>query len=164
MSEFATADLIDDFGDELQSCCLQFRSFGQRARFAGPASTVRCIEDNKLVRAQLEKRGEGRVLIIDGGSSLRTALVGDILAGLGLDNGWAGIVAVGAIRDSVAIDTLDFAVKALGTNPRKSGKLGIGAVDIEVYFGDVAVSPGDWIYSDEDGLVVAERPLLGETS
>lgn len=161
---FATADLIDDFGDELQSCCLQFRSFGRRRRFAGPASTIRCLEDNKLVRSQLEQPGQGRVLVVDGGSSLRTALVGDILAGLGLQNGWVGIVAVGAIRDSLAIDALDFAVKALGTNPRKSSKLGTGRVDVEVKFGEVILAPGDWIYSDEDGLVVAERPLLGESA
>ena len=158
--EFATADLIDDFGDHLQSCSSQFRSFGQRRRFCGPVSTIRCLEDNKLVRTQLEQAGKGRVLVIDGGGSLRSALVGDLLAELGRNNDWSGILAFGVIRDSVQIDALEFGVKALGTNPRKSSKLGRGQVDCEVAFGDVIFSPGDWLYSDEDGVVLAEKALL----
>ncbi len=158
-ASFATADLIDAFGDELESCTVQFRSFGRWARFCGPVSTVRCLEDNKLVRQQVEQPGEGRVLVVDGGGSLRSALVGDILAELARSNGWSGIVVFGAIRDSAVIADMEFEVKAVGTNPRKSSKLGTGAVDVGVSFGEASFEPGDWLYSDADGIVVAQREL-----
>ena len=155
----ATADLIDAYADELQSCELQFRSFGQRERFCGPISTVLCLEDNLLVRESLSQDSSGGVLVVDGHGSLRTALLGDRLAELGRSHGWSGVIIHGAIRDSQIIDKMDFAVKALGTNPRKSSKLRIGQVEIPVSFGCVLFQPGDWLYSDEDGIVVASRRL-----
>lgn len=155
----ATADLIDQYGDELESCELQLRSFGQRRSFSGPISTVLCREDNVLIRRTLEEAGNGGVLVIDGHGSLRTALLGDQLAELGRSHGWSGVVVHGAIRDSVAIDELDFGVKALGTNPRKSAKDGLGEIGVVLAFGGAVFRPGHWLYSDPDGIVVAPREL-----
>ena len=155
----ATADLIDAYADELQSCELQFRSFGQRKSFCGPISTVLCLEDNALVRDSLSHDSSGGVLVVDGHGSLRTALLGDRLAELGRSHGWSGVIIHGAIRDSAVIDEMDFGVKALGTNPRKSAKTRQGQVDIAVSFGRVMFQPGHWLYSDEDGIVVASRQL-----
>ena len=155
----ATADLIDQYGDELESCELQLRSFGQRRSFCGPISTVVCREDNVLIRRTLEGAGNGGVLVIDGHGSLRTALLGDQLAELGRSNGWSGVGVHGAIRDSAVIDELDFGVKALGTNPRKSAKNGVGETDVMLSFGGAVFRPGHWLYSDPDGIVVASREL-----
>src|SRR5215211_6027285 len=118
--EVATADLIDQHCESLQSCDLQFRQFGERKRFSGRIRTVRCHQDNVLVRSVLSEPGEGQVLVVDGGGSLHTSLVGDMVAGLAQRNGWAGLVINGAVRDVVALGRLDIGVKALGSNPRKS--------------------------------------------
>jgi len=147
-----TADLLDSWPDA-QVCILQLRSFGAPS-FSGPVATVRCFEDNALVRRRLESPGEGRVLVVDGGGSMRYALVGDMLAALGRDNGWAGIVVNGCVRDSVALDQLGFGIKALGTNPRPSSKLGAGELDVPVTFGEVAFAPGAQLHADEDGVIV----------
>jgi regulator of ribonuclease activity A len=147
-----TADLLDEHPDA-SVCLIQFRSFGAPS-FAGSAATVRCFEDNALVRRRLSEPGDGRVLVVDGGGSLRCALVGDNLARLGRDNGWGGIVLNACVRDSVALDDLGFGVKALGTNPRPSGKTGSGEVDVPVTFGDVTFAPGASVHADEDGVVV----------
>ena len=157
--EVVTADLIDRYGESLQSCDLQFRQFGGRSRFAGPIRTVRCHQDNVLIRRVLSDPGEGQVLVVDGGGSLHTSLVGDLVAGLGQGNGWAGLVINGAVRDVVALGRLDIGVKALGSNPRKSAKAGAGEVDVPVSFGGVRFQPGAHLYSDEDGIVVADTAL-----
>ena len=151
---FTTADLIDDHGDTLRSCSTQFRQLGGRARFHGPVRTVKCHEDNGLVKKILNSPGDGAVLVVDGGGSLRSALMGDMIAESAVANGWAGVVIHGAVRDTVALAGLDLGVKALGSNPRKSVKDGAGLVDTPVTFGDVAFVPGEWLYSDEDGIVV----------
>ncbi|WP_067794955.1 ribonuclease E activity regulator RraA [Actinomadura formosensis] len=157
--DFATADLIDDFGDELRSCETQFRRYGARASFAGPVSTVRCHRDNGLVKKLLNTPGAGRVLVVDGAGSLASALLGDMIAAAAVANGWAGVVINGAVRDVAALRGLDLGVRALGANPRKSAKDGAGEVDVPVSFGGVEFRPGDWLYSDEDGIVVAGREL-----
>jgi regulator of ribonuclease activity A len=157
--EVATADLIDQHGDALQSCDLQFRQFGDRRRFSGRIRTVRCHQDNVLVRRVLSEPGDGQVLVVDGGGSLHTALVGDVVAGLAQGNGWAGLVVHGAVRDVVALAGLDIGVKALGANPRKSAKEGAGEIDVPVSFGGVRFEPGAHLYSDEDGIVVAATAL-----
>jgi regulator of ribonuclease activity A len=151
-----TADLVDEYGERLSSIPVQFRSFGQRTRFAGPAVTVRCFEDNALLKQTLAEHPDpgSRVLVVDGGGSLRSALVGDLIAGIAVDRGWAGIVVHGCIRDSVAINALAIGIKALGTNPRKSGKSGAGSVDGLVEIGGVGIAPGQIVHSDEDGIVV----------
>lgn len=150
----ATADLYDERGEDLQSLPLQLRSFGRRAAFDGPVRTVRCHEDNALVKAVLATPGDGAVLVVDGGGSLQTALMGDMIAASAVANGWAGVVIHGAIRDRVAIDALDLGVKALGTNPRKSRKDGVGEVDEPLEFGGVVFRVGARLYSDEDGILV----------
>jgi regulator of ribonuclease activity A len=155
----ATADLIDEYGAELASCETQFRSYGGRPRFCGPVATVRCLEDNALVKKVLATPGDGRVLVVDGAGSLRTALLGDVIAASAVAGGWAGVVINGAVRDVVALGALDLGVKALGSNPRKSAKDGAGDVDVPVTFGGVEFRPGAWLYGDEDGIVVADRRL-----
>jgi regulator of ribonuclease activity A len=157
--EFATADLIDDFEDELRSCETQFRQYGSYTAFAGPIETVRCFRDNALVKRLLNTAGEGRVLVVDGGGSLASALMGDLIAASAVERGWAGVVIYGAVRDVPALRTLELGVKALGSNPLRSAKAGAGEVGVPVTFGGVTFTPGDWLYSDEDGIVVAGRRL-----
>ena len=149
-----TADLVDDIGADVRSCDVQFRQFGGRAQFAGPMATVRCFQDNALLKSVLSEPGGGRVLVVDGGASLHTALVGDLIAELGRSNGWAGVIALGAVRDAATLATLDIGIKALGTNPRKSTKTGAGERDVVLHFGGVDFAPGELAYSDDDGIVV----------
>lgn len=150
----STADLYDQHGDDLQSLPLQLRSFGGHAAFEGPIRTVRCFEDNVLLKNLLSSPGDGAVLVVDGDGSYGTALMGDMIAQFAVDNGWAGVVINGCVRDSVAISTMPLGVKALGTNPRKSRKQGTGEVDVTVEFGGVQFRPGARLYADEDGVLV----------
>jgi regulator of ribonuclease activity A len=154
----ATADLVDQIGDDVRSCDIQFRQFGGRAMFAGPISTVRCYHDNALIKSVLSEPGYGGVLVIDGSGSVHTALVGDVIAGLGHTNGWAGIIVNGAVRDAAALRTIDIGIKALGTNPRKSSKTGDGVRDVVVEIGGIRFVPGEIAYSDDDGIVVTPTP------
>ena len=153
--QMSTADLVDLHGEALQSIPLQLRSFGRRT-FAGRAVTIKCFEDNALIKSTLADwpNPAGAVLVVDGGGSLRSALVGDVIAGIAVERGWAGLVINGAVRDSVALNGLDIGIKALGTNPRKSGKTGSGQVDQPIEIGGVWISPGRTVVSDEDGIVV----------
>ncbi|OBF10123.1 ribonuclease E activity regulator RraA [Mycobacterium sp. ACS4331] len=150
----ATADLVDEIGPDVRSCDVQFRQFGGRSVFAGAISTVRCFQDNALLKSVLSEPGEGRVLVIDGDASLHTALVGDVIAELGRSNGWSGLIINGAVRDASTLRTLDIGIKALGTNPRKSTKTGAGERDVTVSLGGITFTPGDIAYSDDDGIVV----------
>jgi regulator of ribonuclease activity A len=149
-----TADLVDRYGSELRVCETQFRQFGARRSFAGPVRTVSCREDNGLLRDLLYTPGSGSVLVVDGAGSLRAALVGDLIAGAALANGWAGLAVHGAVRDSAALSGLDLGIKALGTNPRRSAKEGVGAIDVPVAFGGVTFYPGDILHADDDGIVL----------
>lgn len=159
--EFTTADLID-VAPDTPSCTTQFRQFGRRMQYCGRVRTVKCFRDNSLVKKLLNTSSDGEVLVVDGGGSLESALMGDMIATAGASNGWAGVVINGAIRDSVAIELMDFGVKALGTNPRKSAKDGAGEVDVPVSFGGVTFNPGDYIYCDEDGILVSPQPIAVE--
>jgi regulator of ribonuclease activity A len=150
----ATADLVDEIGPDVRSCDLQLRQYGGRDTFAGPVVTVRCFQDNALLKSILSEPGDGAVLVIDGDASLHTALVGDLIAELGRSNGWAGLIINGAVRDASTLRTLDIGIKALGTNPRKSTKTGAGERDVQVSFGGVTFVPGEIAYSDDDGIVV----------
>ncbi|MAS81913.1 MAG: ribonuclease activity regulator protein RraA [Legionellales bacterium] len=156
---FATADLYDEYEEELQIAKPMFNDYGGIKQFSGPALTLKVFEDNSLVRAALEEPGLGKVLIVEGGASLRCALLGDMLAELGVKNGWVGIIVHGCIRDSVMIGKMNIGVKALNTTPRKSVKKGVGVRDIAITFADVTINPGDFIYADEDGFVVAKCKL-----
>lgn len=155
MSEpISTADLYDERGDSLQSLSIQLQNLGGHPQFSGPVRTVRCSRDNALLKTILGTPGEGAVLVVDGGGALESALVGDIIAQLGVDNGWAGIVVHGVIRDRLAIGSLPIGLKALGSNPQKSTKTGAGDADVPVSFGGVTFRPGAMLFSDEDGILV----------
>ena len=156
---FATADLCDEFGSEVEVAAPLMRDFGGVTTFYGPIATVEVHDDNTSVRQVLEQPGEARVLVVDGGGSTRCALVGDRLAQLAFANGWAGIVVNGCIRDSAAIAAMPIGVKALGTMPRKSEKRGPGRLEVPVSFAGITFAPGHYLYADVDGILVAARPL-----
>ncbi|GAA4929286.1 regulator of ribonuclease activity A [Nonomuraea thailandensis] len=155
--DIVTADLYDERGDQLDSCDLQLSQYGGRRSFAGTIATVRCHEDNALLKSVLGEPGEGRVLVVDGGGSVHTALMGDVIAALAVANGWEGVVINGAVRDVAALRELNLGIKALGSNPRKSGKSGVGERDVPVTFGGVVFEPGAELFSDDDGILVT-RP------
>ncbi|MCB9649925.1 MAG: ribonuclease E activity regulator RraA [Deltaproteobacteria bacterium] len=157
---FKTADICDQHA-EVQVADPVFRAFGRKVAFCGPAHTLRVFEDNSLVRAALETPGGGRVLVVDGGGSLRCALVGDRLAALAVENDWAGIVVHGAIRDSADIDGMALGVRALAANPRKSVKRGDGEAGLTVTFAGVRIAEGAWVYVDADGVLVSDHRLDG---
>lgn len=158
---FKTTDLCDAHGDELRVLEPMFASFGGNSACAGPIRTLRVFEDNALVRATLTEPGNGAVLVVDGGGSLRCALLGDQLAQLAVDNGWTGVVVWGCIRDSEQVETMPIAVFALATHPRRPAKKGLGERDVPVTFGGHTLRPGDYLYADPDGIVVAAQPLNG---
>ena len=149
----ATADLLDRHPDAAV-CTLRLEQFGGVTSFEGEIATVRCFEDNVLVRQRAGEPGAGRVLVVDGGGSLHVALVGENVAGLALANGWAGLVINGCVRDAAALRTLAIGLKALGTHPKASRKQGDGEVDVPVAFGGVTFAPGARLASDDDGVVV----------
>ena len=153
-SALNTADLYDERGGELESVSVQFQSLGGHTHFIGPVRTIRCFEDNALVKSVLADPGHGSVLVVDGAGSLRTALMGDMIAESAVANGWAGVVINGAIRDRLAIAGLPLGVKALGSNPRKSAKDGAGAIDVPLEIDGVAIRPGVMIWCDPDGILV----------
>jgi regulator of ribonuclease activity A len=153
----ATADVADELGDDAAVCELEFRHFGKRTCFAGPIATVCCREDNALVAEILRSEGEGRALVVDGGGSLRSALLGDRLASAAFANGWSGVVINGAIRDIAALREIAIGVRALGASPRRSSKNGSGNVDVPVRLGGVLFTPGAMLHCDEDGLAVVLR-------
>lgn len=154
----ATTDLSDAHPD-VQVAEPIFRDFGGRRAFHGPMTTLKLFEDNALVRTALEGPGNGRVLVIDGGGSMRCALLGDQLAELAVRHEWAGVVVFGCIRDSEAIGRLPLGVKALATHPLKSIKRGEGQRDLPVRFAGVTFRPGAWLYADADGVILSDRAL-----
>lgn len=158
---FATTDLCDAHSD-LQVCAPIFHDYGGAGAFHGPIATLKVFEDNALVRSTLERPGEGRVLVVDGGGSLRCALVGGQLGALGVNHGWAGILVYGCVRDRAELAALPIGVKALAAHPRRSEKeLHSGHADRVVEFAGVRFAPGAWLYADADGIVVAERAVHG---
>jgi regulator of ribonuclease activity A len=156
---YATADLCDQYADQVQVVEPIFRDFGGVIAFHGPIVTVDANEDNSAVRDQLSQPGLGRVLVIDGRGSLRCALLGDQLARLAVQNGWTGVVVNGCVRDAQTLATLPLGVKALAAHPRRSEKRSAGAVNVDVTFAGVTFKPGHMLYADGDGIVVSEREL-----
>jgi regulator of ribonuclease activity A len=154
-----TPDLCDRFGDRLQVAEPRFHDYGGRAAFAGEIETLRVFEDNALVRQVLETPGRGRVLVVDGGGSLRSALVGGNLAALAAHNDWRGIVVHGAVRDAAELGAANTGIRALALSPRRSGKTGAGERGVAVSFAGVRFTPGHYLWADADGIVVAERDL-----
>ncbi len=158
--EFQTADLYDDHGEHLQVAAPLFLNYGSKHCFGGEIVTIKCHEDNSLVRETLGTDGNGKVLVVDGGGSLRCALVGDRLAQKAIDNGWEGIIVFGCIRDSKIINNISIGIKALNTNPAKSIKRGIGLLNETVKFAQVTFEPGKFVYADEDGIVLSKEALI----
>lgn len=156
-TSFSTADLYDEHGEALSCCDTQFTQYGGLSVFSGDIATVRCFQDNALLKSMLAEPGDGRVLVIDGGGSVHAALMGDMIAGSAVANGWAGVLINGAVRDTAILSTLEIGVKALGSNPRKSGKTGAGERAVPVEFGGVTFTPGARLYSDSDGVVMLPR-------
>ncbi|OYU37694.1 MAG: regulator of ribonuclease activity A [Pseudorhodobacter sp. PARRP1] len=154
-----TADLFDAYPDLLAVCETQFRSFGGRLDFHGPCSTLATFEDHTPVLEALKSPGLGRVLVVDGQGSLRVGLMGDRLAGIAVENGWAGVIINGAIRDSAGIDALPLGVRALGTTARRGTLATAGQRDVTIRFGGVTFAPGHWVYADRDCVVRAESKL-----
>ena len=160
MTAFATADLCDAHGDKLNIVAPMFMIFGARIAFAGQIRTLKVFEDNALVRQTLSTPGNGNVLVVDGGGSMRCALVGDQLALLAQQNNWSGVIVYGCVRDAVEINQIDVGIRALNTHPLRSLRKGIGDIDIPVVFGGVKFTPGQWLYADADGIVIAAEALL----
>jgi regulator of ribonuclease activity A len=159
MSAFATADLCDLHAEVVQVSAPIWRDFGGQVRFHGPVATLRCFEDNSLVRAALSETGAGRVLVVDAGGSLRCAMLGDNLARMAVDNGWAGVLLWGCVRDTEVLCGLPLGIKALASHPRRSEKRGTGEREVELRFAELRVRPGQHLYADADGVLLAEGPL-----
>ena len=158
--QYKTADLYDEHGEQLAICEPVFGDYGGHTCFHGRIHTLKCFEDNSLVRQALEEPVKGDVLVVDAGGSLRCAMLGDQLAALAVDNGWSGIVMYGCIRDSADIATMPLGVKALARHPAKSSKHGVGERDIPVSFSGVRFTPGSHLYADSDGIVVSDSELM----
>ncbi len=156
---FKTADLCDEFSAELQIATPIFKSFGGRSAFAGPASTIKCFEDNSCVKEAVGEPGNGRVLVVDGGGSLRCALLGDLLAKQAVDRGWSGVIVYGCVRDTADMAGFNLGVAALAAMPLRSEKKGEGQRDVTIQIPGARVRPGDWVYVDQDGVIVASRKL-----
>ncbi len=156
---FSTPDLADEHPD-VRALELDLRNFGGHRCFGGRVVTIKCHEDNSLVKALVDEAGEGRVIVVDGGGSRRRALLGDMLAAKAAANGWAGLVIDGVIRDVDEIGKTPLGVQALGTVPLKTDKLGMGQRDVALNIGGGKVLPGDWVYADNNGVIVSKVPLL----
>lgn len=153
-----TTDLSDAH-PEVQVGEPLLRHYGGATAFRGPVATLRVFEDNALVRAALAEPGEGRVLVVDGGGSLRCALLGDQLAELAAGNGWAGVVINGCVRDTADLARIELGVMALAPHPRRSVKRGEGESGATLHFAGLTIAPGHYLYADADGIIVAEGEL-----
>jgi len=158
-NSYLTTDLCDQYSDQISIAQPIFNNYGGLIRFHGPILTVKVFEDNVLVKKTLEQKAQGSVLVVDGGGSYRCALLGDMLAGMAKENGWAGILVNGCIRDSAEIATIGVGVKALNTHPLKSIKRGEGQTDIALSFAGIDFIPGHYLYADEDGVIVSSEEL-----
>jgi len=161
--DFGTCDLCDahkaDSSGDFRVLPPVFRSFGGRLKFAGPVSTVKCFEDNSLVKAALDEPGLGRVLVVDGGASLRRALVGGNIGATAAKNGWAGVLVDGCVRDVAELAACEVGIRALAAMPLPTLKRNEGERDVPVQVQGVRVRPGDWLYADEDGIVISVAAL-----
>ncbi|MCW8127208.1 ribonuclease E activity regulator RraA [Microbulbifer halophilus] len=156
----STPDLCDEYTDLVQVVEPMFVNYGGREAFGGQIVTIKCFEDNSLVRELVAERGSGKVLVVDAGASMRRACLGDQLAEKACANGWEGILMYGCIRDVDQIYELQLGVQALGSHPMKTDKKGIGEREIAVTFGGVTFRPGEYLYADNNGAIVSPRPLI----
>ncbi|UOY06421.1 ribonuclease E activity regulator RraA [Muricauda sp. SCSIO 64092] len=158
--KIVTADLWDEHTTALKVLPLELQNYGGKTAFCGEIVTLKVYEDNSYVRKTLEENGNGKVLVVDGGGSKRCALVGDNIASLANENGWEGIIIYGCIRDSKVIKTMDVGIKAIGTCPVKSRKQNIGSKGETLLIEGTEIVPGNYIYSDEDGILLSTEKLL----
>ena len=156
---YSVPDICDEFIDEISVLDPLFSDFGGKHRFSGEVVTIKCFEDNSLVRDAVRRQGRGRVLVVDGGGSLRRALLGDMLAASAAENGWQGLLINGCVRDVEILETIDLGVKALNSHPVKTDKRGEGQFDINVTFAGATIRPGHYLYADANGVVVEVRNL-----
>ncbi len=154
-----TPDLCDDYPDEVRVLAPLFKTYGGRSAFGGQVVTVRCFEDNSRVKEVLASPGDGRVLVVDGAASTRCALMGDMIAASAHAQGWAGVIIYGAVRDVEALAGIDLGVQALAAIPLKSVRRGQGETGVPLFLGGQKICPGDYIYADHNGVIVAARPL-----
>lgn len=159
LSAPATTDLSDAHPDLVRHCAPIFRDFGGKTAFYGPVTTLKTFDDNVKVRAAVEGPGHGRVLVVDGDGSMNCALFGGNLAALAAQNGWAGVVINGCIRDTGELAAAAVGVKALAAHPKRSARAGIGETDVVVSFAGVTITPGDWLYADADGIILSKSKL-----
>lgn len=152
-----TCDIADILKNDTLSIDIQFKNYGVKDAVAGSIRTIHCFQDNLLVKQILNSPGNDQILVIDGAASVHTALVGDLIAGAAVNNGWAGIIVNAAVRDSAELAELPIHIKALGTNPRKSAQQGSGTVDVPITLAGITVEPGDWLFSDNDGVVIVKN-------
>lgn len=157
--DYITPDLCDAYPQFVSVVDPMFNNYGGKQSFGGEIVTIKCFEDNSLVREQVAQPGTGKVLVVDAGGSLRRACLGDILAKKAVTNGWEGILMYGCIRDVEAIMVLNLGVQALNTHPMKTDKKGIGEFNIAVTFGGVTFTPGHFIYADNNGVIVSPEQL-----
>lgn len=160
MANFKTADLCDEYSEELSICELELKSYGKHLRFSGPIATVRVFEDNVLVKEALQTVEEGTVLVVDGAGSRKCALMGDMLGEIAQERKLAGVIINGLVRDSAELNEQEIGIRALGTIPLKSVKRGEGDRDVVLTFGGIKWTPGHYAYADEDGIVVCVRKLI----
>ncbi len=154
-----TPDLCDAYPELVRVVEPLFTNYGGRFAFGGQIVTIKCHEDNSLVKEQVGTPGNGRVIVVDGGGSLRCALLGDLLAAKAVDNGWAGIIIYGCIRDVDEIRKMELGVQALRTIPIKSNRQGRGDLNVAITFGGVTFKPGEYVYADNNGIIVADQAL-----
>ncbi|GAB2191252.1 putative 4-hydroxy-4-methyl-2-oxoglutarate aldolase [Sessilibacter sp. MAH2] len=159
MAKISTPDLYDKYEDSLKILDSIFNNYGGNKQFFGEVVTVKCHEDNSLVKSQASVAGEGKVLVVDGGGSLRKALLGDMIAEEAVKNGWAGFVIFGCVRDCDELGALPLGVKALNTIPVKTEKRGLGDLNVPITFAGHTIKPGNWIYCDNNGIVISEEKL-----
>lgn len=166
MNDFITCDLLDDNADKAISVVSpyvdgkRFLSFGGHKSFGGQAVTVKCFEDNSRVKELLATAGNGKVLVVDGGGSMRCALLGDMIAKSAVDNGWAGVIVYGCVRDVDAMADMALGVMALGSIPKKSVRKGVGETGLALHFGGATIAQDDWVYADNNGIIIAKENLL----
>jgi len=159
-TSFSTPDLCDDFADKVRVLDSLFHNYGARSHFSGELVTIKCFEDNSVLKELVNTQGNGKVIVMDGGGSLRRAILGDMLAEKASQNGWAGILINGCIRDADEIAQTPLGVKALNTHPMKTEKRGIGDLNVPVTFAGQTINPGEWLYSDNNGVLISSTPLL----
>ncbi len=159
MNKLSTPDLCDQFPDQVRVLDPIFKNYGGKSSFFGEAVTIKCFEDNSVVKELLNEQGQGRVIVMDGGGSLRRAILGDMLAANAVKNGWSGLIINGCIRDCDEIASLSLGVKALNTHPLKTEKRGLGDLNVPVSFAGQTIAPGDWVYADNNGIIASQQAL-----